>query len=169
MRALRLALLGCGLVAAGGLAALGQGGNPATRSNNWLLETNDNEERFRRLQIYLRGFDQPMWEVGARYEALYAALGDANYDLARYHWDKIRVTIETGHMKRPARRANAEGMFLNTIWAEVDRDFATRRPETAWAAFALARETCMACHVAERVAFMNDQPMFRQTATPPVR
>ena len=39
-------------------------------------------------------------------------------------------------------------------------------PCEAWAAFAQVRAGCMACHEAEKVAFMNNQPLFRKTENP---
>ena len=83
-------------------------------NNDWLLSAESDEERFRRLQRQLRGFDQPMWEVGERFESLHDALLRNNFGLALYHWDKIATTIRT----------------------------------------------CMGCHVAEGVAYMNDQALF---------
>ena len=77
-------------------------------TNDWLLDAPDDLTRFQLLQRYLRGFDQPMWEVGHRYAGLYDALERENYDLALYHWDKIRTTIRNGYLKRPARRANSD-------------------------------------------------------------
>ena len=71
-------------------------------SNNWLLDADNDTDRFKKLQIYLRGFDQPMQEVGQRYLAFYEAIKERNWGLADYHWDKIKVAINGGLMKRPA-------------------------------------------------------------------
>jgi hypothetical protein len=41
------------------------------------------------------------------------------------------------------------------------------RPLTVFlfiAAFLTERGTCMACHIAENMAFLNDTPIFRNTA-----
>jgi hypothetical protein len=32
----------------------------------------------------------------------------------------------------------------------------------------MERETCMACHVAEQMPFLNDTPVFRDTASFPL-
>ncbi|MCX7900317.1 MAG: hypothetical protein N2444_09595, partial [Methylocystis sp.] len=42
--------------------------------NDWLLRAESDEARFRLLQKQMRGFDQPMWEVGERFERLHDAL-----------------------------------------------------------------------------------------------
>ena len=134
--------------------------------NDWLLSAQDDQERFQLLQRYLRGFDQPMWEIGERYQIVYDALENENYDLALYHWRKIKTTLENGYLKRPARQANADAMFLDQNWGEVNAAFESRNAEEAWDGFDLARSACMSCHIAEGVEYMNDQPLFSNTEAP---
>lgn len=128
--------------------------------NDWLLSAEDDSARFELLQKQLRGFDQPMWEVGERFERLHTALQRGNNALASYHWEKIKVTIENGIAKRPKRAANAKALLLDSIWADVDAALKSDDAGKAWPAFERAKAACMACHVAEKVEFMNDQPVF---------
>jgi hypothetical protein len=140
---------------------------PKPPSNDWLLDAPDDTERFKLLQRYLRGFDQPMWEVGYRYEGIHDALKRNNYKLAAYHWDKIKTTIENGYLKRPARRANADALlFTSGVWAEVKTAFESGDSAKAWAGFAKARTTCMSCHDAEKLPEMNGQAMFHELSIP---
>jgi hypothetical protein len=132
----------------------------ANSPNDWLLAAPDDESRFRLLQTQLRGFDQPMWEVGERFERVHAALERGNYPLATYHWEKIRTAIENGVAKRPKRRENAESMFLKPVWGDVEADLKSGNSARAWAAFERAKAACRGCHQAEQVPFMNDQPVF---------
>jgi cytochrome c1 len=129
-------------------------------SKKWISEAANDKQRFNRIEKYLRGFDQPMWEVGERYEKLHAALLRGNFELASYHWAKIKLTIENGTMKRPARRANADALFLGRRWDSVDEAFGSGDQGTARRGFEAARAACMKCHEAEGVGYMNDQPMF---------
>ena len=89
-------------------------------SNRWLEDANTDADRFRKIEILARGFDLPMWEVGERYKGVYNAIRDRNWELAEYHWDKIRVTIDVGLMKRPMRTQNSEDMFLDGPWKQMD-------------------------------------------------
>ncbi len=140
---------------------------PKPPSNDWLLEATDDTERFRRLQQYLRGFDQPMWEIGDRWRGIHDALMRDNFELAVYHWDKIKTTIENGYLKRPARRANSDKVLINSgVHAQVKTAFETRDRAKAWAGFTTARTACMECHDAEKVPFMNNQAMFRELNAP---
>jgi cytochrome c1 len=139
---------------------------PKPPSNDWLLDAPNDTERFKLLQRYLRGFDQPMWEVGYRYEGIYDALKRDNYPLAVYHWDKIKTTIENGYLKRPARRANADAIFLNSTWGEVKAAFESRDKAKAWTGFTVARAACMSCHEAEKLPEMNGQALFHDLVIP---
>lgn len=138
---------------------------PVNKPKGWLLEAENDSEKFELLQRYLRGFDQPMWEVGERYRSLYEALSRDNYDLATYHWKKIRTTIKNGYLKRPARQANADAILLDKTWQEVVDSFQTRIPKAAWLGFERAKNACMACHVAEGVSYMNNQPLFELSSS----
>lgn len=129
-------------------------------ANDWLLSAENETERFERLQKQLRGFDQPMWEVGERYDSLHAALQSENYELALYHWDKIATTIENGIAKRPGRSDSARALFLDSAFPEVRAGLEQRTPDAAWQAFGIARSACMSCHQAEKVEYMNNQPLF---------
>ncbi len=130
------------------------------KPNDWLLAAGDEQARNRLIQQQFRGFDQPMWEVGERYARLHQALERQNTDLAVYHWEKIRTSIENGIAKRPARRANAEQFLLNGAWQEVDVDLRSGEPARAWRGFERAKAACAACHQAEDVDYMNNQPVF---------
>lgn len=130
------------------------------KPTGWLLEADTDEKRFQLVQKYLRGFDQPMWEVGERYQSMYTALSRENPELATYHWEKIRTTIENGIMKRPKRGRNAKVLFLETAWPHVLSDLKSGDLIKAKQGFNKAKAACMACHAAEQVGYMNNQPLF---------
>jgi mono/diheme cytochrome c family protein len=160
-------VMGIGLLVGGLQDAGAQSAAPPKNVNDWLLNAPSDEDRFKKLQTFLRGFDQPMWEVGERYQRVYDALGDGNYDLAEYHWEKIKITIQTGYMKRPKRQPNADAMFVQNVYDPILAAIKSKDAAKAWDGFDLGRQACMACHVAEQVGFMNEQPLFRRTEKPP--
>jgi len=144
------------------------GAEPAPKaSDNWLLDARDDTERFKRIQQMFGGFSMSMQFVGERYDRTYDAIIDGNLDLASYHWKKIRETIELGYLRRPAREANAVAIFLKGPWVSVSEALSSKDKAKAKEQFLVARAACMACHVAEKVPFMNDQPKFRKTAAFP--
>lgn len=133
--------------------------NPAPVSG-WIMSAPDDQQRFFRIQTYLRGFDHTMWEVGERYEKLQQAVERNNSGLAQYHWKKIRKTILTGLMKRPKRAENAHALFLDQLWPQANKALKTADPKQMKQALQGIRSACIACHIAEDVAFVNNQPMF---------
>lgn len=148
----------------GGLEA-GQGSPPGVPpSANWLLDARDDTERFRRIQIYAGGTYEQMWQIGYRYQQVYHAIIDKNWELGVHHWGKLRDVFNVALMKRPNRTPNAEAMFLDTAWKQLDEALKAKDPEKAQQAFLAERATCMACHVAEKMPFLNDTPIFRDTA-----
>ena len=137
---------------------------PSVETKHWITQAPSQIVKDKRIEQYLRGFDQPMWEVGERYQHLEQAIIDSNFELASYHWNKIKTTIENGLMKRPARRKNAEAILLNHTWGEVSKAFASKDISQAKLAVVKAKAACMACHSAENVAFINNQPLFTQNS-----
>jgi hypothetical protein len=75
-------------------------------SLDWLLDADSDMERFRRLQTYIRGYGQPMAEVGGRYLAVFQALEDRNYELASRDVSGNRV-------RRNAAGAEIQGPFAS--------------------------------------------------------
>ena len=134
-------------------------------SGNWLLDARTDEERFRRLQVYSGGTDQQMWQVGYRYEQVYRAIVDQNWELGTYHWGKLRDVFNVALMKRPNRTPNAEALFLNKEWPLLEGALKARDAAAARKAFVAERQACMTCHVAEGMGFLNETPMFKDTAT----
>lgn len=139
---------------------------PALNRDDWLLNAPDDTARFRLLQSQARGFSASMIEVGQRYQAMQDAVGDSNFALAAYHWDKIRDAIQAGYARRPGRQANADARLLRPLFEPVRDAFRSGDAARAKAGLAEARTACMACHEAERVAFINDQPLFRRVLPP---
>jgi len=125
----------------------------------WILGAENDAARFELLQDDAGGFGRAMFEASIRYERLYEALTDGNYELARHHWDTIEASIGNGIVRRPGRAPNAEAIFL-AQWETIDAAFESADQATARAAFMTAREACMACHVAEERAYLNDQRLF---------
>lgn len=61
--------LGVVVLAAAGLVACDRPASPTPApGDGWLSGAPDQAARDERLERYLRGFDQPMWEVGERYQ-----------------------------------------------------------------------------------------------------
>ena len=142
----------------------GQDGPPSGR---WLLDARDDEERFRRLQIYAGGTDQQMWQIGYRYEEVYRAIANEDWELGTHHWGKLRNVFNVALMKRPNRTPNAEALFLDDKWQLLATALEAQDPAMARETFLQERQACLGCHVAEGFASINRMRMFEETAAFP--
>lgn len=146
-----------------------EAGQAKPPSPNWLLDAKDDQERFRRIQIFAGGTYERMWQIGYRYQQVYHAIVDENWELGLHHWTKLRDVFNVALMKLPNRTPNAEAMFLDTAWKQLVEALEAKDASRARQAFLTERGTCMACHVAEKMPFLNDTPIFRDTASFPAQ
>lgn len=147
-----------------GIRGLEEGQAKQPPTSNWLSDAKDDQERFRRIQIYAGGTYEQMWQIGYRYQQVHRAIADENWELASYHWDKLKDVLNVALMKRPNRTPNAEALFLDSTWKQLDDALKAKNNQRAQAAFLTQRSACIGCHVAERMPFLNDTPIFRNTA-----
>jgi hypothetical protein len=137
-------------------------------SGRWLLDANDDTERFRRIQIVAGGSDMQMMAIAHRYEELHGAIQKNNWEMGVYHWEKLRDYMNIMAMKRPVRTQNLEDLFLYSgVWQSMHDALMSRDARKMRAQFQSVRQACMACHVAENVGFMNDSSVFARTASFP--
>jgi cytochrome c1 len=133
-------------------------------SSNWLLDANDDTERFRRLQIVASGTDIPMWEIAHRFEELHVAVARNNWEMGVYHLEKLRDRMNTAGMKRPARTQNIEAMFLKSgVYQDMHDALTSKDNGRMRTEFQRMRSVCMGCHAAENVGFLNDSAVFKRT------
>lgn len=149
-----------------GLRSLGTQQKPPSR--NWLLDADSDDERFRRLQIAAGGSDVQMQQVGLRFEELHRAVLLDNRPMADYHLGKIREHMQIMGLKRPNRTPNLEDMFLlSGAFEDLRKVIQTGTHAQLKDQFLSTRQVCMACHVAERMGFLNDGGALARTSSFP--
>ncbi len=129
--------------------------NNYSTSSDWLTETKINEQKFEKIQRQFRGFDLAMVEVGYRFNTLYFAIKNKNYDLAHYNLDKIKKTIENGIQRRPKRQKNSKSMFLDTQYKAMKKALNSENVEKIQKEYLTTKQVCNSCHVAENVPFIH--------------
>lgn len=120
--------------------------------SEWLGSTpqemiNTTEEQF-------QGFSRTMWEVTYRYQELYWAGQDQNWEYAEYQREHIEEAIEQGLIRRPARAASS-GQFLNRVLPQMKNVIESEDKAAFAEAFDLMTIQCNTCHQMEDVAFMR--------------
>ncbi|NEW59860.1 hypothetical protein GSY74_01075 [Sulfurovum sp. bin170] len=136
--------------------------NSYSTKSNWLIDTNSSEEKFKKIEKQLRGFDLAMVEVGYRFNSFYFAIKDKNYPLANYQWDKIKKAMENGVQRRPKRESSSKAMFLDTQYKSMKIALDKKDDKLIAKEYQQTKQVCNACHVAERVPFIDViDPQYR--------
>lgn len=124
---------------------------PATA---WLAGTDD--EKFDRVARQLRGFDLAMVEVGYRYTEFYWAGQDANWDYAKYQFEKIQHVIELA-MERRTNRAPSARWFLTNAVPAMKAAVEAKDGVKFRQQFPLFTAACNTCHAMEKMPFITVQ------------
>ena len=129
--------------------------NQQAAKGEWISGTN--EEQLKTIEKHLRGFDIAMIEVDYRYQELYWAGKDNNWDYASYQLDKIKLTIENALQRRPKRINSAEN-FLQNVLPEMKKTLQSRDTAAFTKTFEMLTLNCNRCHIAENVSFFTVKP-----------
>jgi hypothetical protein len=148
------------LLVIGAVLAFAACSHPPSGRDGWLKGTP--HEKLDVVAGQLRGFDMAMVEVGYRYQELYWAGLDKNWEYAAHQTEKIKQAIEYGLVRRPKRTESAE-KFLQHLPA---MDSVVKRQDTTafLPAFRMLTKQCNACHRDEKVKFFTvAEPVSRQS------
>ncbi|WP_435261809.1 hypothetical protein [Tenacibaculum sp. nBUS_03] len=127
----------------------------------WIKGTE--QEKLKMIETQFRGFDKAMIEVGYRYQELYWAGEDENWEYANYQLQKINKAIKLGLQRRPKRAASAEN-FLDYVIPEVRKSIQEKDKKLFQNNFQMMRNNCTICHSVERVpSFTVRIPTERQS------
>ena len=139
-------------------------------SRNWLRDANDDTERMRRIELWGAAGDLEMQDIAHRMEELHAATQVESWDMGIYQLEKIRGRMIVAAIKRPTRTQNMEAMFLDSgVYQSLHAALKARDGAQARAGFMQARDACMACHVAEKIGFINGSAVFKRVAQFPAQ
>lgn len=128
---------------------------------SWICGTE--QEKIEIIEKQFRGFDNTMVETGYRYQELFWAGKDRNWDYASYQLEKIEVAIENGLQRRPKRKKSAD-YFLSTAIPAMKNAINSGNQEQFEAEFQLFTNQCNYCHSMEKVPFFRvDKPVSRQS------
>lgn len=133
--------------------------NQQEPKGEWI--TGNKEEQLKTIEKHFRGFDMAMVEVDYRYQELFWAGKDNNWDYANYQLDKIKLTIENALQRRP-KRANSSENFLTNILPEMKKSVDTKDTAIFNKSFEVLTLNCNSCHAAEKVPFFTVKPPLQR-------
>ncbi|MDR7210318.1 membrane lipoprotein lipid attachment site-containing protein [Flavobacterium piscis] len=139
--------------------------NGETKNNtiqgNWIKGTQS--EQIKTIEKQFRGFDNTMVEVGYRYQELYWAGQDQNWEYANYQLEKINTAIENGLQRRPKRAKSAE-YFLTNVLPQMKESLKNKDRKVFDENFETMTINCNACHAMEKVPYFSVKtPTVRQS------
>lgn len=132
-----------------------------TIQGSWIKGTE--QEKIETIENQFRGFDMTMLETGYRYQELYWAGQDENWEYAGYQLEKIQKAIENGLVRRP-KRAQSARHFLTVILPEMQKALEKRDTIVFNKNFQALTNSCISCHAMEKVPYFTvKKPLYRQS------
>lgn len=144
-----------------GFFACNQQTDKTTSQGKWIKGTE--KEQIKTIERQFRGFDNAMVETGYRYQELYWAGQDQNWEYADYQIEKIKIAIENGLERRPKRAKSAEH-FLTYVLPEMKKSAKSKDTAIFNKGFQTLTINCNSCHAMEKVSFFTIKiPTDRQS------
>jgi len=124
----------------------------------------DEAQKMQIIEWQFRGFDKAMVETDYRYQDLYWAGKDQNWEYAAYLTQKINKAIATGLQRRPKRAASAEEFLTHAL--PLVKEAVKNKDTLAFAtAFDNLTLNCNACHALEKLPFFTVKiPLHRHSS-----
>lgn len=127
---------------------------PSTQNAQGSWITGTEQEQINSIEKQFRGFDMAMVETGYRYQELYWAGQDQNWEYAQYQLKKLTLAIQNGLERRPKRAASAQ-YFLQTVVPSMAKVIADKDSSQFNAKFQFFTTHCNSCHAMEKVPFFT--------------
>jgi len=125
----------------------------------WLGSTK--QQMVDNIEEQFQGFSRTMVETVYRYQELYWAGMDNNWEYAEYQREHILEALEQGFVRRPERELSSAA-FVNVGLPGIEKAIQSEDPDAFLKAFNFLTQTCNTCHQMEEVGFMK-------IATPTIR
>lgn len=128
------------------------GSNLQSDEGTWLK--GDKQTVIEAIERQFDGFSRTMMEVHYRYEELYWAGQDQNWEYADYQLEHIFEAIEKGFERRPEHKQNSLE-FLGAPHEMVQKAIDAKDLDQFNLAFRMYNAACKSCHIKENVAFIQ--------------
>jgi hypothetical protein len=126
---------------------------------DWITGTET--EQLNTTEKHFRGLDVAMMEIGHRYQELYWAGQDENWEYATYQLDKIKLSLTHAIERRPLRKESGDYFLQNDfplMYSAVQKEDTAIFNES----FRIFTISCNACHTKEKVPFFHvNKPVVR--------
>ena len=134
---------------------------PAQPRLRWLKGTD--QEKFSAIEQQFAGTYISMARVGYRYNELFFAGQDENWEFAKYQTHNIRRELQNAFIRRPNRAVTA-APFMEVNLPLMDEAIDAGDKEMFMQRFNELTQACNACHLAQDLAYLTIQrPTIRRS------
>lgn len=135
--------------------------NQPVPQGKWIVGTP--QKQIDAIEKQFRGFDMVMVETGYRYQELYWAGQDQNWEYAEYQLEKLKKAIKNGLQRRPKRAQSAQH-FITKVLPQMKEAVSRKDTLIFNNEFQLLTTNCNVCHAMEKVPFFTVKtPLKRQS------
>ena len=120
----------------------------------WL--TGDDQKNFALIEKQFSGTYISMVRVGYRYNELFFAGQDENWEFARYQVRNIRIELQNAFIRRP-RRTETSGPFMDVFLPKMEKAIKKADKQVFLSSFDELTRACNGCHMAQQVPYINIQ------------
>lgn len=124
------------------------------------------EEKLKMIESQFGGFDQVMIELVYRYQELYWAGQDENWEYVDYQLEEMQSALEKGMIRRP-NRAESTNQFIERALPPIKMASQQQDIELFNKTFENLRIECRTCHITEGKPFI--QPITPQQRASPMK
>ena len=142
------------LVMIAGLIACNQSSEQEVAQGSWIKGSQ--AEQLELIEKHFRGFGKAMVEMDYRYQELYWAGQDQNWDYAEHQLEEMTSDFELALQRRPNRAESAE-QFLTFAIPQMENSIESKDLETFNRAYQMLSMSCNSCHALENVPFFHVQ------------
>lgn len=144
-------LLLCGLLV---VIGCGSDTTEGTAQGEWIKGSE--QEKLEAIESHIGGLGTAMIQIDHRYQELYWAGKDENWEYADYQLEDLEGALRKGLQRRPRRAASAEH-FLEVTLPDMKAGVESRNRETFMVEFEKLKQGCNNCHAMEEVPFIQVQ------------
>ena len=138
---------------------------PGESGYNTTWQTSETtEESLRRLWRAQSSVGELMLSLGQRYQNLYWAAKQGQWEFAEYQAEEMHESLETIPAREPELAPTLEA-FLETTYPDIQEAAASKNWDRFSASFNRLRENCMACHAANDHGFIR-LPIPKRASSP---
>ena len=126
--------------------------NAESVSGNWIQ--GNEKEKLLMIEDQFSGIHKTMMEIQYRFQELYWAGQDENWEYADHQIEEMKEALELGFIRRP-ERASSGKVFQENSFPFIEKAIASKDKDKFLKDFEIFKAGCNNCHSMEKVPFIS--------------